>query len=298
MTVATAQRELELQAGGYPFRIRLYPADAPTGAVLVWAHGGGFLGGSLDMPEADETARLLAERGVSVVSVGYSLAPADLLLELPDDARGPNVPSRAQIEAEIAAFGPRVRYPVASLQLLAAFDWAVEHAEDLGGTADRIAIGGASAGGNLAASAALQARDRGAAAPSAALLCYPVLHSPLPAPSADLVEALGPGGAEDGDGPRPLELNYVGDPALLAEPYAFPGGHDLRGFAPTVIVNAGRDRLRASGEAFAAELAIASVDVAVSQERDADHGYLNVPGHPAALRTIARFARALESEGT
>jgi acetyl esterase/lipase len=250
------------------------------------------------MPEADETARLLAERGVSVVSVGYSLAPADLLLELPDAARGPNVPPRTEIEAEIAAFGPRVRYPVASLQLLAAFDWATEHAAELGGSADRVAIGGASAGGNLAASAALRARDRGAATPAAVLLCYPVLHSPLPAPSADLAEALAQnGGPDEGEGPRPLELNYVGDPALLDEPYAFPGGHDLRGYAPTVIVNAGPDRLRASGEAFAAELAIAGVDVAVRQERAADHGYLNVPGHPAALRTIARFVRALESEG-
>ena len=302
MTVATAQQELELRAGGYPsfrIRIRIYPADQPTGPVLVWAHGGGFLGGSLDMPEADETARLVAERGVSVVSVGYSLAPADLLLDLPDEARGANVPSRAAIEAEIAAFGPRVHYPVASLQLLAAFDWAVEHADELGGSGDRVAIGGASAGGNLAASAALRARDRGAATPAAVLLCYPVLHSPLPAPSADLAEALGLTPDEvDAETVRPLELNYVGDPALLAEPYAFPGGHDLRGFAPTVIVNAGPDRLRASGEAFAAELAVAGVDVAVRQERDADHGYLNVPGHPAALRTIARFARALETEGT
>jgi acetyl esterase/lipase len=209
------------------------------------------------------------------------------------------VPSRQQIEAEIAAFGPRVRFPVASLQLLAAFDWAVEHAGDLGGSGDRVALGGASAGGNLAASAALRARDRGAAAPAAVLLCYPVLHSPLPAPSADLAEALGlaPEEVAGPEVPRPLELNYVGDPALLREPYAFPGGHDLRGVAPTVIVNAGRDRLRASGEAFAAELALAGVDVAVSQERGVDHGYLNHPGDPAALRTVARFARALEREG-
>ncbi|MDH2444875.1 alpha/beta hydrolase fold domain-containing protein [Amnibacterium sp. CER49] len=297
-TVAPATEEVVLEAAGHPFRVRLHRPDAPTGAALVWAHGGGFLGGSLDMPEADETARLLADRGVAVVSVGYSLAPADLLLALPDEERGPNVPSRARIEAEIAASGPRVRYPVASLQLLAALDWTIEHATDLGATGTRVAIGGASAGGNLAASAALRARDRGTVVPAALLLCYPVLHAELPAPSPDLARALAlPDGSAPPEPPRVLELNYVGDPALLAEPYAFPGGHDVSGLPPTTVVNAGRDRLRASAEAFAAELAVAGVDVAVSQERDADHGYLNHPGHQAALRTVARFVRALTEEG-
>jgi acetyl esterase/lipase len=294
VTTVQAVRDVALEAAGHRFAVRVYPAAAPAGAVLVWAHGGGFLGGTLDMPEADQTARLLAERGIPVVSVGYSLAPADLLLELPDDRRGPNVPSRAQVEAEIAASGPRVHYPVASLQLLAAFDWSLEHAEELGVPSRSVALGGASAGGNLAASTALRVRDRGTQAPAALLLCYAVLHAELPAPSPDLVDALGPALADEPS--RVLELNYVGDPALLAEAYAFPGGHDLRGLARTTIVNAGRDRLRASGEAFGAELALAGVDVAVSQERGADHGFLNLPGHPAALGTVARFARALEEE--
>lgn len=295
MTIATAAlREVALEAAGHAFRVRVYPADRPTGATLVWAHGGGFLGGTLDMPEADQTARLLAARGVAVVSVDYSLAPADPLLDLPDEARGPNLPSRARIEAEVAASGPRVRFPVASLQLLAAFDWAVEHAAELEGVADRVAIGGASAGANLAAGAALRARDRGRRAPSALLLCYGVLHAELPAPSPDLADALGPDFVEP---PRVLELNYVGDPALLADPYAFPGGHDVRGLPPTTVVNAGPDRLRASGEAFAAELAVAGVDVAVSQERGSAHGYLNHVDDPAALRTVDRFAHSLATEG-
>jgi acetyl esterase/lipase len=85
----------------------------------------------------------------------------------------------------------------------------------------------------------------------------------------------------------------VGDPAELANPYAFPGGHDLRGLPPTLIVTAGRDRLRPSAEAFAAELAVAGVDVAIVQERGFEHGFLNEVGNPAALRTVARFARAL-----
>jgi alpha/beta hydrolase fold len=59
---------------GYDFRVRLYPAAEPSGAVLVSLHGGAFMFGSLDMPEADEIARRLTDRGIGVVSVDYTLA--------------------------------------------------------------------------------------------------------------------------------------------------------------------------------------------------------------------------------
>jgi acetyl esterase len=285
--------DIELKAAGHAFPVRLYPATEPNGAVLVWAHGGGFLGGTLDMPEADEVARRIADAGTPVVSVGYSLAPADLLLEMAGTSE--HLPSREQIEAEIAASGSRVRFPVASLQVVEAFDWAVEHAKELGGEQGRVGLGGASAGGNLAAGAALRLRDRGDRHPSALLLCYPALHAELPPADEHLAAALAalPGGGLSSESTRSLSLNYVGDPAELANPYAFPGGHDVRGLPPTLIVTAGRDRLRPSGEAFAAELAVAGVDVAIVQERGFDHGFLNEVGNPAALRTITRFASAL-----
>jgi acetyl esterase len=285
---------VELEAAGYSFPVRVYPASEPNGALLVWAHGGGFLGGSLDMPEADQVARGIAESGVPVVSVGYSLAPADLLLEIPDEGRDPRMPSRAQIEAEVAASGPRVRFPVASLQTVAAFDWAVENAKEFGADASRVAMGGASAGGNLTAGAALRLRDRAARQASALLLCYPALHVDLPRFSDDLAAALaGVASDRSSEASHQLHLNYVGDAAELANPYAFPGGHDVRGLPPTFIVTAGRDHLRASAEAFAAELALVSVDVALVCERGSDHGFLNDVGDPAALRTINRFARVL-----
>ena len=284
--------DLEMEAAGHTFSVRVYPAAESNGAALVWAHGGGFLGGSLDMPEADEVARRIAESGVSVVSVGYSLAPVDPLLELIERGGADRpLPSREQIEAEIAAAGPRVHFPVASLQIVAAFDWAVEHADELGADDGRIGLGGASAGGNLTAGAALRLRDRGDRQPSVLLQCYPVLHADLPAPNEDLAGALGPRYMSAADS-RVLSLNYVGDPAELANPYAFPGGHDVRGLPTTLIVTAGRDHLRSSAEAFAAELALAGVDVTLVQERGFEHGFLNEVGHPAALRTIARFAHA------
>jgi acetyl esterase len=286
--------DVDLEAADHSFTIRVYPAPEPS-AVLVWAHGGAFLGGSLDMPEADEVARRLVESGVSVVSVGYSLAPADPLLARVQSNADEHLPSREQIEAEIAASGPRVRFPVASLQVLAAFDWAVEHAPELGVTDRRVGLGGASAGGNLTAGVALRVRDRGDRQPGALLLCYPVLHAELPLPNDDLVAALAdlPSHGLSPESSRMLNLNYVGDPQALADPYAFPGGHDVRGLPPTLIVTAGPDRLRSSAEAFAAELAVASVDVSIVQERGFAHGFLNEAGNPAALRTVARFARAL-----
>jgi acetyl esterase len=281
--------DVQLDAGDHAFQIRVYPAAEPNGSLLVWAHGGGFLGGSLDMPEADEVARRIAESGASVVSVGYSLAPPDPLLDLLERGGADRpLPSREQIEAEIAASGPRVRFPVASLQIVAAFDWAAEHAKELGADDGRVGLGGASAGGNLTAGAALRLRDRGERQPSVLLQCYPVLHAELPAPNKGLDST-----GITSDDARGLNLNYVGDPAELANPYAFPGGHDVSGLPPTLIVTAGRDRLRSSAEAFAAELALTSVDVALVQEREFEHGFLNEVGHPAALRTITRFAQAL-----
>jgi acetyl esterase/lipase len=288
--------DIGLAAADHAFSIRVYPAADPNGALLVWAHGGGFLGGSLDMPEADAVARGIAESGATVVSVGYSLAPPDPLLAfLERGGNGGPIPPREHVEAEIAASGPRVRFPVASLQIVAAFDWAVEHAKELGADDGRIGLGGASAGGNLTAGAALRLRDRGEQQPSVLLQCYPVLHAELPAPNEDLATALGYLESEgiSAESSRELTLNYVGDPAELANPYAFPGGHDVSRLPRTLIVTAGRDHLRSSAEAFAAELALASVDVALVQEREFEHGFLNEVGHPAARRTIARFARAL-----
>jgi acetyl esterase/lipase len=288
--------DVDLEAAGHAFSVRVYPAADPNGALLVWAHGGGFLGGSLDMPEGDEVARRIAESGASVVSVGYSLAPPDPLLDLLERGGADRpLPSREQVETEIAASGPRVRFPVASLQVVAAFDWAVEHAKELGADDGRVGLGGASAGGNLTAGAALRLRDRGDRQPAVLLQCYPVLHAELPAPNEDLATALAYVDSSDRsfESSRVLSLNYVGDPAELASPYAFPGGHDVSRLPRTLIVTAGRDHLRSSAEAFAAELALAGVDVAIVQEREFEHGFLNEVGHPAALRTIARFARAL-----
>ena len=123
--------------------VRIYqPTNATDHSLLVWYHGGGWVIGDLD--GADVTCRELAARGGSVVvSVDYRLAPES-------------------------------RYPAAHEDCYAATVWAAEHAAELGADASKLAVGGDSAGGNLAAVVSLRARDEDGPAIGFQLLVYPV----------------------------------------------------------------------------------------------------------------------------
>jgi acetyl esterase/lipase len=277
--------EVGLEAAEYAFRVRTYrPAD-PAGPVLVWMHGGAFMFGDLEMPEADRVARRLGERGVAVVSVDYTLAPLDALTALlPMDGAAPDMPPPALSQA------PRARFPVASLQIVAAFDWATANAKNLGGDPARVSVGGASAGANLATSAAMRLRDRGTDRPASLALVYPVLHNEVPAVDEELAALLAPLPpflTFPPESMAAINRNYAGE--SVTDAYVYPAGHDLRGLPATLIVNAEADRLRKSGEGFAAELALAGVDTTVVRERGTGHGYLNEVGSPAADRTIERL---------
>lgn len=288
--------DVPLAAGGYDFRVRVYPADTPNGSALVWLHGGAFMFGTLEQPEADQVGLRLSALGTTVVSVDYTLAPLDGLSALGPPPEGAATPSPAQMRAEMEAAGPRSRFPVASLQTVAAFDWVVENAERLGVLPARVALGGASAGGNLSAGATMRMRDRGSLMPSLLALVYPSLHDGIMPPNSELAELLThvPAGriftpeARDG-----INRNYLPDREGDPHGYAFPGGHDVAGFPPVLMVNAELDSLRASGEAFAAELVFASVDVHVVRQRGVMHGYLNEIGLPASERTLALVADAV-----
>jgi acetyl esterase len=279
--------DVELETDGRVLGLRCYRPERPAGPVLVWLHGGAFMFGGLDMPEADQVGRELADRGVVVVSVDYTLAPLDALSQLPppDAADPPPPPSTG------AAARPRARFPVASRQVVVAFDWTVARAREFGGDPDRVALGGASAGGNLAVSGALRLRDRAAGAPDSLVLAYPGLHATVPEPDAELAGMLAPLPASISFPPETMRIfnrNYAD--GHLDDAYAYPGGHDVRGLPPTLMVNSEADRLRSSGQAFAAELARAGVDVFVVRERGTVHGHLDQRGAPEAIRTVERFA--------
>ncbi|WP_250032469.1 alpha/beta hydrolase [Paractinoplanes maris] len=276
MTVSTTERKIIGPHGEIPMRV--YAPAAGERSIhprrgLVWAHGGAFAGGDLDMPENDWVARQLAGRGVVVVTVDYRLSP------LPDG------------ESSGAPAVRRFPYPVASEEVTAAFVWATH--SDSAVPAANWALGGASAGGNLAAGAALRLRDTGGPTPYALMLAYPVLHAALPPVPPELaarVRALPPPFNFSAEQVATMNLAYVQDPGALREAYAFPGGHDVSGLPPTFILNGDADSLRASGQQFGAELAAAGVDVMVIREPGTSHGHLNDPNDPAAPRSITRIA--------
>ncbi|RZS68797.1 acetyl esterase/lipase [Agromyces ramosus] len=255
--------------------VRVYPADAagarPT-PCLVWAHGGGFVAGDLDMPEADRLARTFAARGVTVVSIDYRLV---------GDGAG--------------------RYPAGSDDVLAAWRWTLEHAEELGLDSTRLAIGGASAGANLVTGAVLRLLGRapaatGPALPAGVFLAYPTLLAVQPAPGPELRAALDANPAADRFGPdavRDMYETYLGGSVDDAPLTAVPGlaePSDVVGFPSTIVVNGDVDELRVSGELFAATLAAAGVPVELALEPGTEHGHLNEADEPAASATVDRVA--------
>jgi acetyl esterase/lipase len=256
--------DLEAPGPHGPVPVRVYhPSDDTTlRPLLVWCHGGGFLGGDLDMPEADATSRELAVRaGAVVVSVGYRLA-----------IRG-------------------VHFPVPHDDVLAAYDWATTHACSWGVTGSAV-IGGASAGANLAAGVALRLRDEGRPTAGVVLL-YPLVHPVLPRPSDELAAALACVGSEHafrGPGFTPMVENYLGAPASEAGIYAMPGLADLAGYPPTFVINCEYDGLRASGEAFVAALEEAGGPVTQLLARDVLHGHINAPWLSQAQQSYAEIA--------
>jgi len=264
--------------------VRVYPAREPNGSGLVWAHGGAFAFGDLDMPEADWVARSLATRGTTVVSVDYRLAPA---------------PAGFRFSPDGAARDGFV-YPAGSDDVLAAWSWTVDNAARLRIDPERLAIGGASAGGNLAAGAVLRLLASEAdSRPALAVLAYPTLLAVQPPPSPALRAALDAQPDADGFGPesvRGMYELYLGGPVDDAPLYAVPGTattEDVAEFPPTLMINGEVDELRVSGEFFAATLAAAGREVEVVTEAGTTHGHLNNPHMPAASVSINRIAARL-----
>ncbi|WP_336501524.1 alpha/beta hydrolase [Microbacterium paraoxydans] len=258
-----------------PLRVRGYRPAEPRGPGLVWAHGGGFAGGDLDMPEAHAVASALAASGIAVVSVDYRLAPMTEAWAL-------------RLEA---APRPGVHFPVPHDEVTAAFRWAVAS----GLATDGWAIGGASAGANLAAGAALRLSRGTDPRPTLAVLAYPTLHAVQDAPGPELRALLDADPAADVFRPDfvlDMYENYIGGPVRAADVHAIPGtatADDLRDFPATIIVNSETDELRMSGEAFGRTLAAVGIEVAVHTEPGTTHGHLNRPAEAAFAATIARL---------
>jgi acetyl esterase/lipase len=257
-------RSPEIAGPNGPVASRLYlPESAVAGVALVWAHGGAYIFGDLDMPESNWVGLAIAARGIPVLCLDY----------------------RKALNGN--------HHPVLSDDVLAGWTWASEHADALGVAPDRLHLGGASAGANLVTGVALRLREAGRPLPRSLVLCYPTLHAELPEPSAELAATLAAWAAYDPALPgiaRDVNLNHVGTEAGMVDPVAFPACANLAGLPPTYILNSELDGLRASAEAFAVQLAASDVLVRTEFEPGATHGQLNEPFLDVGQRSLARIA--------
>lgn len=267
---------LEGPHGSIPVRHYRSDDSGTLSPGIVWLHGGSWVGGDLDMPEADWVSRELSARGISVFSVDYRLAPWF------DTAAPPYV---------LTTDGDH--FPTAQHETVFVFDWVRAHGADLGIAPELLSMGGASAGSNIAAGSALALRDRTGSQPRSLVLVYPIVHSTLPAPRPELAEKIAQLPVAEAFSPELLDAmtrNYLGGDGNRNNSYAFPGGHDLQGLPPTFILNSDHDTMRSSGERFASELAAAGVDLLVIREEGTRHGHLNSPDEPAASTSIDRMS--------
>lgn len=257
---AVTNRSIDGPTG--PLALRFYtPRDlSGRSPALFFIHGGGWIYG--DLESHDATCRFLAEEaGVRVIAVDYRLAP-------------------------------EAQFPAAYEDCWAAWTWIVEHAAGLGIDVDRIAVGGDSAGGNLAAVIAQEAVRTKTHAPAFQLLVYPATDFVEEAPSRltykegyFLSKAF-------------MDLareNYLAGDEDTADRRLSPLRHDPTGVAPAYVVTAGFDPLLDEGLAYAEAMKEAGVKVEYVCEDGLIHSFANMVGvGRSAPRAMRRAAAALQ----
>jgi acetyl esterase len=247
---------------GGDIKIRIYRPHAQEGLpIVLFMHGGGFILGDLD--SHDEVARAITMKADCVtVAVDYRLAP-----EYP--------------------------FPAAPEDCFAALRWTAGHAHEFGGDASRIAVCGDSAGGNLAAVLTLRARDEGGPKICAQALIYPLTD----AIDADEFKPAADGKlyffkAKDGAYFNSL---YFPSPADARHPHASPMfAEAVADLPPAFVLTAEFDPLCRQGEAYAARLKAAGVEVAHARYGGAIHGFVSMPlpmAHEALSEISAWLAR-------
>jgi acetyl esterase len=239
--------------------VRIYRPNLGTGiAMLVWFHGGGWALGSVEVD--DVVCRCLAMQAqVVVLNVDYRLAPEN-------------------------------PFPAALTDGRRVLTWARENAARWGADATRVAVGGQSAGGNLATAVSLSCAADGDAAPSFQLLVSPALDSQC---STDSYDRLGAGYFLTRATMEWSWSTYA--PSDLGNPLVSPSAAEhVAGLPRTLIVSAEFDPLRDEASAFADRIASDGVQVEVLTYPGMIHGFFSMPGtFDAAREAIAAAAAAL-----
>jgi len=245
------ERTVRGAEGPLPARLYVPTGAAPVTPLLVFFHGGGMIYGDLDSHDA--VCRFLAERsGVRVLAVEYRLAPEHAFPAGVDDAS-------------------------------AAFAWISDRAADFGADPERLAVGGDSAGGYLAAATAIRAAEEG----------RPLAYQMLVYPMADC------GGGSASRAAFAQDLYLTAEFIELANK-SYWAGTDAKnprlsvqyaeipdGVAPALVATAGFDPLRDEGEAYARKLEAAGVKVDQRRYAGEIHGFFNVVGVPGSARDAA-----------
>ena len=220
--------------------VRIYtPEGSGPFPALAWYHGGGWVLGNLET--GDATARHLAlGAGCVVVSVDYRLAP-------------------------------EAKFPGAAEDCFSATRWVAQNASSINVDPSKIAVGGDSAGGNLAAVVPLMAKDRGSPALALQILVYPITARDF---TTDSYRQNADGYGLTLDGMRWFWDHYVSSDEDASNPYAAPlVAKDLSGLPPALVITAEFDPLRDEGEAYARRLQQAGVPTACSRYDGMIHGF-------------------------
>jgi acetyl esterase len=235
-------REESINGPGGPLRIRVYtPSGTGPFPLLVFFHGSGFVLCSLDTHDG-MCRNLCAGAGCIVASVDYRLAPEH-------------------------------KFPAGIDDCLQATRWAAAHAAELGVDPARIAVGGDSAGGNMAAVTALRIRDEGGPALCGQLLLYPVTDYHTPGTRSYEQNAEGYGLTRDTM--KWFWDHYLSDPSEGAHPHASPlRARGLSRLPPALVITAEYDPLRDEGEYYSEKLNAAGVPATLSRYDGANHGFM------------------------
>ena len=234
------------------------PSLDPALPVLVYFHGGGWVWSSVDTHDR-LTREYAAASGCTVVSVDYALSPEAV-------------------------------FPQAIEECAAVVRWIGQHGGEWGLDPSRIALGGDSAGGNLALGTALMLRDLGGPALRGILALYPVCDADF---SRASYQRFGAGGYFLTEEKMRFYWSvYAPEEATRRHPYASPLHANLAGLVPTMVQLAELDVLRDEGEALTAKLRAAGVETTFELVTGVIHGYLR------ASARVAKAQAAIQSGGT
>jgi acetyl esterase/lipase len=251
--VDTSGKMISVAGGQIPVRIYTPRTGKDIYPVIVYYHGGGWVIANLDTYNASAEA-LANQVEAVVVSVAYRQAP-------------------------------EYKFPTAHNDSYAAYAWAVANAASIKGDAKRIALVGESAGGNLAASVSMMARDKGLQLPVHEVLVYPIAGYDFTTASY-----------QESDSVKPLSTGlmkwffdkYLRSPADGKNPMISLVTANLKGLPPTTIIAAQYDPLRSEGETLAANFKKAGVATDYKLYNGTAHEFYGM----AALLPEAKDAQA------